>query len=243
MWCVIPAAGRASRLRSSTAGRSKALLEIGASPLVAHLLDRIDGSFTDVCLVTGPDDLEIFRAMLGHRWRDLELHYVVQAEPAGVADAVCQAAECVSGPFVVLLGDCYFDGDISDLPLRWKQTGSDGAVLVEPVVAPGGEPMGLVTLVDDRIVRIFKAPWAGDTEWRVCGAYLFPESFFDVAAETPPAASGEYELEDVVSRFLDAGATFAAIPFSGWRRNINTPEDLAAVELRIAADPLSGLDV
>jgi glucose-1-phosphate thymidylyltransferase len=185
--------------------------------------------------VTGPDDLELFRELLGHRYRDLRLHYAVQVEPAGVADAVCQAAKWVRGPFVVLLGDCYFDGDLRDFRLRWEGTGSDGAVLVEPVAEPGGQPMGLVTLADDRIVRIFKAPWAGDTEWRVCGAFLFPESFFDVAAETPRAVSGEYELEDVVRRFIEAGATFTALPFSGWRRNINTPGDLAAVEQRIAA--------
>lgn len=238
MWCVIPTAGRATRLRSLTAGRSKALLEVGARPLVAHLLDRIDGSVTDVCLVTSPDDLEVLRELFGNRYRDLRLHYTVQSDPAGVADAVFQAAEWVRGPFVVLLGDCYFDGELRDFPLGWEATGSDGAVLVEPVVAPGGEPMGLVSLVEDRIVRIFKAPWAGDAEWRVCGAFLFPESFFDVAAKTPRAASGEYELEDVVRHFIDAGARFTAIPFSGWRRNINTPEDLAAVELRIAA----GLD-
>jgi dTDP-glucose pyrophosphorylase len=188
--------------------------------------------------VTSPDDSELFRELFGNRYRDLRLHYTVQAAPAGVADAVCQAAEWVRGPFVVLLGDCYFDGELRDFAPGWEATGSDGAVLVEPVVAPGGEPMGLVTLIDDRIVRIYKAPWAGDAEWRVCGAFLFPESFFDVAAETTRAASGEYELEDVVSRFIDTGARFTAIPFSGWRRNINTPEDLAAVELRIAA----GLD-
>ena len=238
MWCVIPAAGRARRLRSRAAGRSKALLEVAARPLVAHLLDRVAGPFTDVCLVTSQDDLAVFRELLGNRYRDLRLHYAVQAKPAGVADAVSQAAAWVCGPFVVLLGDCYFDGEISDFPMRWEGTGSDGAVLVEPVVTPGGEPMGLVTLVDDRIARIFKAPWAGDTDWRVCGAFLFPESFFDVAGETPRAASGEYELEDVVSRFIDAGAAFTAVPFSGWRRNINTPEDLAAVEKRIA----TGLD-
>jgi len=243
MWCVIPAAGRATRLRSRTAGRSKALLEISGRPLITHLLDRVGPPFTDVCLVTGPDDLESLRALLGQRYRDLRLRYAVQMEPTGVADAVCHAAEWVRGPFVVLLGDCYYDTELREFPLRWEGTGSDGAVLVEPVVAPGGQPMGLVTLVDDRIGRIFKAPWAGGTDWRVCGAFLFPESFFAVAAKTPRAESGEYELEDVVSRFIAAGAMFTAIPYGGWRRNINTPQDLAAVEAWIASGPGAGSGV
>ena len=204
---------------------------------------RLDEPFTDACLVTGPDDLESFKGLLGHCYRDLRLHYAVQTEPSGVADAVCQAAERVRGSFVVLLGDCYYDSELRDFPLDWEGAGSDGAVLVEPVIAPAGQPMGLVTLVDDRIGKIFKARWAGDTVWRVCGAFLFPESFFDVAAETPRAESGEYELEDVVSRFIAAGATFTAIPYSGWRRNINTPADLAAVEQWIASGPGSGAGI
>lgn len=243
MWCVIPVAGRATRLRSLTAGRSKALLEISAKPLVAHLLERLHEPITDVCLVTRPDDLDLFQRLLGRRHLDLTLHYAVQAQPAGVADAVSQAAGVVRGPFVVVMGDGYFDSGLSDFPLQWQRQEAHGAVLVEPVDAAGGQPMGLVTLEGNRIGRIFKAPWDGEAEWRVCGAFLFPDSFFAVAAEMPRAESGEYELEDVVSRLIAAGATFNAIRYEGWRRNINTPEDLAAVEERIAGGLTSSSDV
>lgn len=242
MWCVIPAAGRGTRLRALTAGRPKALLEVSGRPLVEHLLDRLHEPFTDVCLVTSSDDFGTFRRLLGNRYRDLRLHLVVQTEPAGVADAVSQAGGVVRGPFVALMGDCYYGSDLSAFPLQWQNQEAHGAVLVEPVDAAGGQPMGLVTLVGDRIGRIVKAPWDGQADWRVCGAFLFPESFFTVAAEMPRAESGEYELEDVVSRLMAAGATFNAIPYEGWRRNINTPEDVAAVNERIAAeaDSLSG---
>jgi len=36
--------------------------------------------------------------------------------------------------------------------------------------------------------------------------------------------------------------TFRAIPYGGWRRNINTPEDLAAVEERVAEGLSSSSD-
>ena len=236
MWCVIPAAGRATRLRALTAGRPKALLDVSGKPLVRHLLDRLHEPFTDVCLVANPVDLESFQRLLGRRHLDLRLHYAVQTQPAGVADAVSQAAGVVRGPFVVLMGDGYYDRGLSDFPLQWQNQEAHGAVLVEPVSSMGGQPMGLVTLVGNRIGRIFKAPWDGEAEWRVCGAFLFPDSFFAVAAEMPRAESGEYELEDVVSHLIAAGATFNAIRYEGWRRNINTPEDLAAIEERIATD-------
>lgn len=95
--------------------------------------------------------------------------------------------------------------------------------------------MGLVRVVDRRVTRIFKAPWAGETDWRVAGAFLFGASFFETLAATPPATNGEVELEDVMTRLIAAGESIEAIPYAGWRRNINTPADLAAVTDRIAA--------
>ena len=196
-------------------------------------LDRLAAPFTDVCIVSAPDGVELIRR-LGDRHGELSLHYVVQPEAAGVADAVGWASGLVRGLFLVLMGDCYYDNDVSDFERLWRVGDEHGAVLVEPAAHSGGQPMGLVRVRDRRVTEIFKAPWAGETEWRVCGAYLFPESFFPALAATPAAASGEYELEDVVTRLMESGITFGAIPYHGWRRNINTADDLAAVELRLA---------
>lgn len=233
MWCVIPVAGEGTRLGRLTGGRPKALVEVGGKPLLRHLLERLDPPFSDICVVAGPDHDESFRA-LGDHHDELRLHYAVQPEPAGVADAVGRAAELVRGPFVVLMGDCYFEEPLASFPQRWLVSGDAGAVLVERAGDGAGQPMGLVRVLDHRVTEICKAPWAGQTAWRVCGAYLLPESYFAALTETPRAQSGEYELEDVVSQLMAAGVTFGAIPYTGWRRNINTPADLAAVEERLA---------
>jgi glucose-1-phosphate thymidylyltransferase len=239
MWCVIPVAGGATRLRSILGDRPKALIEVGGRSLIEHLLDLLVDAVSDVCLVTTPEAAHVFEDSLGSRRAGLRLHYAAQDAPLGVAHAVRQSSDRVRGPFVVLMGDCYYDGELTPLVAGWKESGDQGGVLVEPATEAGGQPMGLVSVSEGRIDRIYKAPWTGQTAWRVAGAYLFPDSYFQVAATLAPADSGEYELEDVVTRMLDHGARFTAVPFEGWRRNVNTPGDLAAVERRIAAGPIS----
>ena len=103
--------------------------------------------------------LSYFRGRLGEERNGMQLRYAVQAEPAGVADAVFRAEATVRGPFGVVMGDCYFEGDLGPHFGRWRQAGADGAVLVEPATAAGGQPMGLVASSGGRITGIFKAAW------------------------------------------------------------------------------------
>ena len=234
MWCVVPVAGRAKRLATRTGGQPKALVSIGGRPLVEHLLERLGPRVTDACLVCSPEHRDTLEARIGRTSGTIRLHYVVQPRPLGVADAVGHAMEHVAGAFLVVMGDCYFDTSLADFPGRWTKTGTEGAVLTEPADEAGGQPMGLVEVSGGEVRRIFKAPWTGQTAGRVSGAFLFPESFREALAEVSPAGAGELELEDVVTRLLERGATFAAIPYRGWRRNINTPEDLDRVRARFA---------
>ncbi len=233
MWCVIPAAGRGTRMEGLTDGRPKALLEISGRTLIEHLLDRLRGPVTDVCLVTGPGEAESFRRILGESYGDLCVHIAVQNSPVGVADAVRRAEALVNGPFMVVMGDCWYDRDLSSFPQQWQSADTDGAVLVEPADVAGGQPIGLVTLTEERVTGMIKAPWSGQADLRVCGAFLFPLKFFTSAAAAHRPESGEHELEDVVQELIAGGATFRAIRYEGWRRNINTPADLRAVEERV----------
>jgi dTDP-glucose pyrophosphorylase len=234
MWCVIPAAGRATRLAACTGGQPKALIPIGGRPLIEHLLDRLGPRVTDVCLVCSPGNRETIEARLGRCAGPARLHYEVQPRPLGVADAVGHAMARVDGAFLVVMGDCYFDTSLADFVDRWSTTGAEGAVLTEPADEAGGQPMGLVETSGGFVRRIYKSSWTGQTEWRVSGAFLFPESFGAALADLSPSGSGELELEDVATRLMGGGATFAAVPYGGWRRNINTPGDLAAVRGRLA---------
>ena len=188
---------------------------------------------SDVCLVVDDPNSQI-RDLLGNVSNEMGLHYVVQPEPLGVAHAVRLARSLVDGDFAVLMGDSYYETSLAPYIQQWTKPRLAGAVLVEPAVGPAGESMGLVRVRGKRVVEIFKAPFKGQAEWRVCGLTVLPQSAFDVPLGASAPGSGEYEIEDWIMLLIRQGLEFLAIGYAGWRRNINTPADLRAVKQRLS---------
>ena len=68
MWCVIPAAGRGSRMGPAAADLPKALLNAGGRPLLAWLLAGLGAAVTDVCVII-PTRFPTGRPNFGRPWR------------------------------------------------------------------------------------------------------------------------------------------------------------------------------
>lgn len=234
MWCVVPVAGRGTRLGAELAGGSKALLEVGGRSLLDRLLERLAPSVVNFCLVVDGLDTPI-RQAVGQVAHATPVHYAVQARPRGLADAVAQAAPLVTGPFLVAMGDSYYEGSLTPCVDAWRRSRFPGGILVEPAIsAHEDDPVGLVEVVGDRVKSAFKAPLRGRTDLlRIAGLLMLPEVALGVCREMCRTATDEVELEDVVTRLLRGGVRFQATPYPGWRRNVNTPADLAAVRRRL----------
>ena len=234
MWCIIPAAGRGTRLDPSTREGPKALLDIGGRPLIELLLERLSPAVSHACIVVGTTQSRI-RGVLGDVWQGIHLRYVVQLEPLGVADAVFRARGLVSGPFVVAMGDSYYDEPLAPYIESWRRSGTRGSVLVEPIHDPPRDSIGLVQLQGDRVRSIAKTTFADGAGHRVCGMVILPEVAFQTNFELAPGDNEELELEDEVMRLISLGVDFQAIVYQGWRRNINTDADLKQVRMRVAS--------
>ena len=229
MWAVIPAAGRASRLHSVTGGGPKALLEVGGRTLLDWLLLRLAGPVTDVCLVV--DDLggPIARSV-GSERHGIRVHFAVQPSPKGVGDAVLRAADRVDAAFFAVMGDVYYDQALGTYIDAWRRSDAEGAVLIQRFPEPPSQPMGLVELKGDLVVGAKKTVFRGRGLTGVCGAAILPERVFEAASALGPSDAAELELEDIIGWLIrERGARFLALPYRGWRRNINTADDLRQV--------------
>jgi len=235
LWAVIPAAGRASRLHSVTGGGPKALLEVGGRTLLDWLLLRLAGPVTDVCLVV--DDLggPIARSV-GSERHGIRVHFAVQPSPKGVGDAVLRAAERVDAAFLTVMGDVYYDQALGTYIDAWRRSDAEGAVLIQRFPEPPSQPMGLVELEGDLVVGAQKTVFRGRGLSGVCGAAILPERVFEAASALGPSDAAELELEDLIGWLIqERGARFLALPYRGWRRNINTADDLAFVQTELEA--------
>ena len=233
---MVPVAGRSSRLKELTGGGPKALLEIEGRPLLGWLLESLSSFASDICLVVDRSDSSIQQAF-GARWHRQRLHYAVQPVPRGVGDAILRSSEFVTGPFITVMGDVFFDQPLDGYVEAWRRSGAEGAVLTEPIHSPPPDRIGLVRVEEGFVVRIEKDEFAGQAADRVCGMAILPEAAFEVGGCLEPRSGPELELEDIVDRLMREGrCRFVALPYAGWRRNVNSSEDLEAVRLRVNQD-------
>ncbi len=236
MWCVIPAAGRGSRMGPAAADLPKALLNAGGRPLLAWLLAGLGAAVTDVCVIIDavPDREAEFRETLAPHLGGVRLEFAIQPEPRGVGDGVLRAREIVRGPFLVVMGDGYYAAPLGPMLEGWDRYDDDGAVLVEPRRSHGTEPVGWVRAEAGRVRDIFKAADPGTADLRLAGAAILPESALSLEVPDPSDRTGELELEQLIAALAARGAEFRVLRYSGWRRNVNHPKDLDRIRRRLA---------
>jgi glucose-1-phosphate thymidylyltransferase len=111
MWGIVPAAGRGSRIQPLAF--SKELLPVGSrmtagverpSAVSEYLVERmIAGGADKICFVIAPGKSDILE-YYGGAYGDASTVYVVQPRPAGLCDAIFQAAPLIGDDEPVLVG-------------------------------------------------------------------------------------------------------------------------------------------
>jgi len=148
MQAVILAAGLGSRLTSATGGKAKALVEIGGRPLILHQLEALaDHGVGPVMVVVGHQADELQR-VIGDR---AEVILNDRFAETNSLYSLWLAREWVTGPFVLLNCDLFFDPLILDQLLE-----EAGNVLVYDSTSSRGREQTKVALKQRRVVDLGK---------------------------------------------------------------------------------------
>jgi glucose-1-phosphate thymidylyltransferase len=204
---IILAGGYGTRLYPLTLGISKQLLPVYDKPMVYYPLSMLMlAGIRDILLISSPDALPIFRAMLGDgsQW-GLRFSYAEQAKPRGLAEAFLVKSDFIDQPVCLILGDNIFFGH--GLPARLQKAAQlqHGALIFAyPVRDP--ERYGVVEFdAEWRALSIEEKPQKPRSHYAVPGLYFYDERVVDFARSLKPSDRGELEITDLNRMYLELG--------------------------------------
>lgn len=248
---IIPAAGLGTRFLPATKALAKEMLPIVDKPTIQFIIEEaLESGIEEILIVTGrskrsiedhfdsnpeleqnlmkkgkDDLLELVRQTTGIR-----IHYVRQAYPKGLGDAVLQAKAFVGDePFVVMLGDDLMSDEV---PLT-KQLINDyekeesSVLAVMEVSNNDVDKYGIINPEAEvseglyKVTGFVEKPAIADapSNLAIIGRYLLTPEIFELLETQTEGAGNEIQLTDAIDRLNQTQPVYAR-NFTGKRSDV-----------------------
>lgn len=224
---LLLAGGHGTRLRPLTFTGNKHMIPIANKPMLFHGLDHmVEAGITEVGVILGPINEGVKEALGDGRSLNIDVTYIEQPEPKGLAHAVLVAEEFIGEePFVMYLGDNLIKQGVKPLIYSYINEGSDCAVCVSPVKNPG--QFGIVELDSKgKVARLVEKPKEPKSNLALAGVYIFNNSIFHAVKQIKPSWRNELEITDSIQYLLEQGKKVSIQTIDGWWKDTGRPDDL-----------------
>lgn len=218
--------GAGTRLRPITHTSAKQLVPVANRPVLFYGLEALrDAGVTDVGIIVGDTHAEIEAAVGDGSALGIDVTYIHQDAPLGLAHAVLTAEEFLGdAPFVMYLGDNLLRDGVTELVDRFRAGDADAMILLQQVADPSS--YGVAELEDGRVVRLVEKPAEPRTDLALVGVYMFTPAILDSAKAIRPSARGELEITDAIQDMIDRGLTVEPHRVTGWWKDTGRIDDM-----------------
>jgi glucose-1-phosphate thymidylyltransferase len=201
---LVLAGGKGTRLRPLTHTSAKQLVPVANKPVLFYGLEAIrEAGITDVGIVVGDTGAEIHAAVGDGSRFGLDVTYIRQDSPLGLAHCVLIAADFLGDdPFVMYLGDNFLVGGISDLVESFRQGDYGAQILLTRVAEP--QFYGVAELgPDGEILGLEEKPEHPRSDLAIVGVYTFSPAVHEAVRAIRPSARGELEITDAITWLIE----------------------------------------
>ncbi|MFH8624095.1 glucose-1-phosphate thymidylyltransferase [Streptomyces vietnamensis] len=240
MKALVLAGGTGSRLRPFTHSGTKQLLPIANKPVLFYGLESIaEAGITEVGLVVGDYADDIRRAVGDGGPFGLDVTYIRQSRPLGLAHAVSTARDYLADDdFLVYLGDNYLQDGVRDFITHATLRPAAARLLVTSVPDPSAFGVAEVGATG-RVTRVEEKPAYPRSDLALIGVYAFTPALHEAVGAIRPSARGELEITHAVQWLIDDGQDVLAEETTSVWRDTGSVDDMLEVN-RHVLDGLSG---
>jgi len=230
MKALVLAGGSGSRLRPITHTSAKQLLPVANKPVLCYGLEAIrDADICDVGMVVG-DTAPAIRAAVGDgRQFGLNVTYIRQEAPLGLAHAVLIARDYLGDDdFVMYLGDNFIVGGITALVDEFRSVRPDAQILLTAV--PDPRQFGVAELDDaGEVIGLTEKPLHPKSDLALVGVYIFTPAVHEAVRRLAPSGRGELEITEAVQWLIEDGRKVRSTIISGYWKDTGNVADMLEV--------------
>lgn len=224
---LILSGGKGTRLYPLTYTSAKQLIPVANKPVLFRVIESIrDAGITDIGIVVGDTAEEIERAVgRGGQW-GVDITYIPQDAPLGLAHAVKISHEFLGDDrFVMFLGDNVIEGGISPLISEFAGSKYNSQIVLTRVDQP--EQYGVAELdKEGRIVRLIEKPKEPPSDLALVGIYMFDHNVFEAVNSIKPSWRGELEITDAIQWLVENNYNVFPYVHRGWWIDTGRPGDM-----------------
>ncbi len=223
---LILSGGKGTRLRPLTYTHAKQLVPVANKPVLFYGIEALkEAGISQIGIIVGDTKEEIKQATGdGSRW-DLNITYIEQAAPLGLAHAVKISEEFLRGePFVMYLGDNILKSGITSLVEEFRQKKPNSLILLTEVANP--HMFGVAELEGGRVVRLVEKPKKPASNLALVGVYMFDTHIFEAVKAIKPSWRNELEITDAIQYLVENGYEVQPHLVKGWWKDTGKIEDI-----------------